>query len=197
LEHQFQLLELTVVFLSALICGLIFQRLRQPPLVGYIIAGILLGPSAFELVSNMDAIRFLVELGAMLLMFVVGMELSLRGFRRVYKLTLSIVALQIAFGLVITFGLGWFFDWSTARSIVLGFAFAISSTAVGVNMLEEVGELRGSVGRLAVGILIAQDLAVIPMLVIIGGLGKQEGADPGSFFVFSRRSGSLFGSFTP
>jgi len=166
------------VFLSALVCGLIFQRLRQPPLVGYIIAGILLGPSAFELVSNMDAIRFLAELGAMLLMFVVGMELSLRGFRRVYKLTLSIVALQIAFGLVITFGLGWFFDWSTARSIVLGFAFAISSTAVGVNMLEEVGELRGSVGRLAVGILIAQDLAVIPMLVIIGGLGKQEGADP-------------------
>ena len=140
------------MFLSALVCGLIFQRLRQPPLVGYIIAGILLGPSAFELVSNMDAIRFLAELGAMLLMFVVGMELSLRGFRRVYKLTLSIVALQIAFGLVITFGLGWFFDWSTARSIVLGFAFAISSTAVGVNMLEEVGEWRGAVGGLAVGI---------------------------------------------
>lgn len=178
MEHQFQLVELTTVFLAALACGLLMHKLRQPPLVGYIVAGILLGPSAFELVSNKEAVRFLAELGAMLLMFVVGMELSLRGFRRVYKLTLSVVALQVAFGLAITFGLGWFFNWSTSLSIVLGFAFAISSTAVGVNMLEEIGELRGSVGGLAVGVLIAQDLAVVPMLVIVSGLGHGAGADP-------------------
>lgn len=178
MEHNIQLLELTGVFLAALVCGLVFYRLRQPPLVGYIIAGVLLGPSAFGLVSNTEAVRFLAELGAILLMFVIGMELSLRGFRRVYKLTLSVVALQTALGLAMTFTLGWFFDWSNALKIVLGFAFAISSTAVGVNLLEEVGELRGSVGGLAVGVLIAQDLAVIPMLVIVASLGGEENADP-------------------
>jgi CPA2 family monovalent cation:H+ antiporter-2 len=177
LEHQVELLELTIVFLTALICGLLMQKMRQPPLVGYILAGVLLGPSAFELVTNKAAVRFLAELGAILLMFVVGMELSLRGFRRVYKLTLSVVALQTALGLLVTFAFGWFFDWPSSLSIVLGFAFAISSTAVGVNMLEEIGELRGSVGGLAVGILIAQDLAVIPMLVIVGGLGADGTAN--------------------
>ena len=109
MEQHFQLVELTTVFLAALMCGLLMQKLRQPPLVGYILAGIFLGPSAFEYVSNTGTVRFLAELGAMLLMFVVGMELSLRGFRRVYKLTLSVVALQTAFGLLITFSLGWFF----------------------------------------------------------------------------------------
>ncbi len=178
MEHQVQLVELTTVFLAALGCGLVMQKLRQPPLVGYIVAGILLGPSALGLLSNQEAIQFLAELGAILLMFVVGMELSLRGFRRVYRLTLGIVALQVAFGLAITFGLGLIFGWSAGLSLALGFAFAISSTAVGINLLEEVGELRGSVGRLAVGVLIAQDLAVIPMLVIIGSLGGDNTIDP-------------------
>ena len=178
MEHQLELVELTTVFLAALACGLLMQKLRQPPLVGYIIAGVLLGPSVLGLLSNLEAIQFLAELGAILLMFVVGMELSLRGFRRVYRLTLGIVALQIAFGLAITFGMGLVFDWSAGLSLVLGFAFAISSTAVGINLLEEVGELRGSVGGLAVGVLIAQDLAIIPMLVIIESLGNGGRIDP-------------------
>lgn len=111
-------------------------------------------------------------------MFVIGIELSLRVFRRIYKLTMLIVALQIFFGLLICFAIGWIFDWSDSRAIVLGFAVALSSTAVGVNMLDEVGELHSSIGRLTVGILIAQDLAVVPMLIITQSIGKGNLSDP-------------------
>ncbi len=177
MENQLEYLGLSSVFLVALSLGLLMLRLRQPPLVGYILAGILLGPSVFGLVTGVEAVRFLAELGAMLLMFVIGMELSLRGFRRVYKLTLGVVSLQILLGLVVTLIIGLFFGWPFATIVILGFALALSSTAVGVNMLEEVGELRSSVGRLAVGILIAQDLALVPMLVVANGLRAGEGVD--------------------
>ena len=177
MEHQLEFLGLSAVFLVALSLGLLMLRLRQPALVGYILAGILLGPSGFGLVTSVDAVRFLAELGAILLMFVIGMELSLRGFRRIYQLTLSVVALQIALGLVVSAIIGLIVDWQSSTIIILGFALALSSTAVGVNMLEDIGELRSSVGRLTVGILIAQDLALVPMLVVANGLRVGEMID--------------------
>ena len=178
MHDDIQLFELTAVLLTALAAGLLMIRLKQPPLVGYILTGMILGPSALAMVENREAIRFLAELGAILLMFVIGIELSLRVFRRIYKLTMLIVALQIFFGLLICFAIGLIFDWSDSRTIVLGFAVALSSTAVGVNMLDEVGELHSSIGRLTVGILIAQDLAVVPMLIITQSIGKGNLSDP-------------------
>ena len=182
MEHQFEFIGLSAVFLVALSLGLLMLRLRQPPLVGYILAGVLLGPSVFGLVTAIAAVQFLAELGAMLLMFVIGMELSLRGFRRVYQLTLGVVGLQILLGLVVALVIGLFFDWPIATIVILGFALALSSTAVGVNMLEEIGELRSSVGRLTIGILIAQDLALVPMLVVANGLRAGEMIDPLTVF---------------
>lgn len=182
MHDEIQLIELTTVFLTALASGLLMIRLKQPPLVGYILTGIILGPSGLALVENREAIRFLAELGAIMLMFVIGIELSLRVFRRIYKLTMLIVALQITFGLLICFSLGWFFDWEYSRSVVLGFAVALSSTAVGVNMLDEIGELHSSIGRLTIGILIAQDLAVVPMLIVTQSLGQGNLSDPSALF---------------
>lgn len=178
MDHELQLIELTTVFLAALASGLLMIRLKQPPLVGYIITGIVLGPSAFALVENREAVRFLAELGAIMLMFVIGIELSLRVFRRLYKLTMLIVAIQITLGLIICFSLGWIFDWTDSRAVIIGFAVALSSTAVGVNMLDQVGELHTSIGRLTIGILIAQDLAVVPMLVIVQSIGQGNLSDP-------------------
>lgn len=178
MDHELQLIELTTVFLTALASGLLMIRLKQPPLVGYILTGIILGPSVFALIENREAIRFLAELGAIMLMFVIGIELSLRVFRRIYKLTMVIVAIQIFLGLFICFSLGWLFEWTDSRAVILGFAIALSSTAVGVNMLDQVGELHSSIGRLTIGILIAQDLAVVPMLVIVQSIGQGNLSDP-------------------
>ena len=94
LAHE-QLVPLALVILIALSFGVIFTHLRQPAVIGYILAGIVLGPSGFSLVQNEKNITFLAELGVLLLLFVIGMELSLRSFRRIWRIALATVILQI------------------------------------------------------------------------------------------------------
>jgi CPA2 family monovalent cation:H+ antiporter-2 len=163
----------TVIFV-ALVCGIAMERFRQPALVGYILAGVLMGPSAFSIVEDRAQIDTLAELGVLLLLFIVGMELSLRSFRRIWRLTVMVTAFQI-FGSVSTMlFLSMFFGFKIELAILLGFIIAVSSTAVAIKLLEDVGELRTRAGRVAVGVLIAQDLAVVPMMLGIAAMGGEE-----------------------
>ena len=168
------LTAIAVVALVALLCGMGMERLRQPALVGYILSGVLLGPSAFALVENRGDIDSLAELGVLMLLFVVGMELSLRLFRRLWRLALLAALCQIgaSTGVMLLF---WaFMGWPLGLSVLLGFVVAISSTAVAIKVLEAGGELNTRSGRITVGVLIAQDLAVVPMMLTIGALGGDE-----------------------
>ncbi len=169
---QTQLTGLAVVALAALICGMVMQRFRQPAVAGYILAGVILGPSSVSLVHDRQTIQQLAELGVLMLLFLIGMELSLRGFRAVLKIALATTALQIAVGLLAMFGLGQLLGWPMPQVILLGFVVAISSTAVAIKMLQEIGELRSRIGQVTVGVLIAQDLAVVPMMLIVGSFGE-------------------------
>ncbi|MFA6021895.1 MAG: cation:proton antiporter, partial [Rhodospirillales bacterium] len=83
------LISLAAVILVALVCGLVLTRLRQPALVGYLLSGIVLGPSGFGLVHSREPISFLADLGVLLLLFLVGMELSLRSFRAIWGVALA------------------------------------------------------------------------------------------------------------
>jgi CPA2 family monovalent cation:H+ antiporter-2 len=166
-EHA-QLTALAIVVLAALACGMTMQRLRQPAVVGYIVAGVILGPSGLALVENRAIIQMLAELGVLMLLFLIAMELSLRGIRAVWQIAVFTTTLQIAAALAVMAGVGTMLDWTLPRIILLAFVVAISSTAVAIKMLEEIGELRSRVGQVTVGVLIAQDLAVVPMMVIVG-----------------------------
>jgi CPA2 family monovalent cation:H+ antiporter-2 len=168
------LTTIAVVALVALLCGMGMERLRQPALVGYILSGVLLGPSAFALVENRSDIDSLAELGVLMLLFVVGMELSLRLFRRLWRLAVLAALCQIgaSTGVMLLF---WaFMDWPLGLSVLLGFVVAVSSTAVAIKVLEAGGELNTRSGRITVGVLIAQDLAVVPMMLTIAALGGDE-----------------------
>ena len=167
--HTGDLFDIAAVVTAALILGLLLQRLRQPAIVGYIIAGAVLGPSGLELIGDREAVSLLAELGVLLLLFVIGMELSLRGFRRVYRVAILGCGLQVAVSVGVMLLLSYAFAWPTSLAIVMGFVGALSSTAVAFKILEDIGELRTDVGRTAVGVLIAQDLAVVPMLLVIDG----------------------------
>lgn len=162
---------IAAVVLAALVCGIAMERFRQPALVGYILAGVLLGPSAFAVVEDRAQIDVLAELGVLLLLFIVGMELSLRSFRRIWRLTVMAMACQVFGSVSAMLFLSTFFDLKTELAILLGFVIALSSTAVAIKLLEDVGELRTRAGRVAVGVLIAQDLAVVPMMLGVAAMG--------------------------
>ena len=156
----------------AVIMGLLFVRLRQPPIVGYIVAGLLLGPTGFGFVNQSESITILAELGVLLLLFLIGMELSVRAFVLVLFPAVVIAFGQIFAGMGVTFLLGWLLDWSLPQIILLGFIVALSSTAVAIKVLEDIGELRTETGRITIGVLIAQDIAIVPMLIVAESFGN-------------------------
>jgi len=177
IAHIDTLTSIALVTTVALLCGLVLIRLRQPAIVGYIIAGVVLGPTGLKLVSNTEPVQVLAELGVIMLLFLIGMELSLRSFKSVYRTALSTAALQIAVSFAVFWGIGHFLDWPIQRVVVFAFSTALSSTAVSIKILEETDDLGTPVGRTTVSTLIAQDLAVIPMLLIIGAFEAANAPD--------------------
>ena len=172
-----ELTGIAVVAVVALVCGILMSRLRQPAIVGYILAGVLLGPSGFALVENREQVTLLAELGVLLLLFLIGMELSLRAFARVWRVALLGAGLQILISVAVMLVLSTVLGWSLSLAVLLGFVVALSSTAVAIKTLEDIGELRTEAGQTAVGVLIAQDLAIVPMLVIIGSMASEASFD--------------------
>jgi len=170
MEGALELTGITIVGLAAVICGMVMTRLRQPAIVGYILAGVILGPSGLGLVGNREQIQLLAELGVLLLLYFIGMELSLRSFRRMWRLAIFTTVIQIGLSVGVAFAVTNFLGWPPSQAVLLGFVLALSSTAVAVRMLDDVGELRTRAGRITVGVLIAQDLAVAPMLLVISGM---------------------------
>ncbi len=161
---------IAVVVLAALLCGLAMERLRQPAIVGYILAGVLLGPSALALVENRDQVDVLAELGVLMLLFVIGMELSLRVFRRLWRLAVTATLFQIGASTAVMLVASRLFGWPLGLALLLGFVVALSSTAVAIKVLEDVGELRTRAGRITIGVLVAQDLAVVPMMLVLAAV---------------------------
>ncbi len=175
-----ELTGLAVVAVAALACGILLTRLRQPAIVGYILAGVLLGPSGLALVEDRGLIVALAELGVLMLLFVIGIELSLRALARVWRIALLTTGLQIGISVGVMLLLSRLLGWSPALSILLGFAVAISSTTVAIKILEDIGGLRTPAGRLAVAVLIAQDLAIVPMMLIIDAMAPTQAFDFGA-----------------
>ena len=190
-ETASALTGLAIVALAALACGMIMHRLKQPAVMGYILAGALLGPSGFGLVESREFISLLAELGVLMLLFLIGMEISLRAIREVWKIAVTVTLLQIAVGLGAMSALGALLDWPLSRTILVGFVVALSSTAVAIKMLDEIGELRTRTGQITIAILVAQDLAVVPMMLIVGSFRGGQGIGWESVFTIALSIGFL------
>jgi CPA2 family monovalent cation:H+ antiporter-2 len=172
MPHHDSLVAIAIVGLAALLCGMAMTRLRQPALVGYILAGVLLGPSALGLVVDRDLISLFAEIGVLMLLFLIGMELPLASFLKVWRIALACMALQIVGALCFAFLLSGLMGWTREAAIVAGFVMALSSTAVAIKILEAIGEMESDTGRLTIAVLIAQDLAVVPMMLIVRDLSR-------------------------
>ena len=176
-------LELVLLYLVAAVLGVVVCRsLKLPPMLGYLVVGVLIGPNAMALAKDSAAVTYLAEFGVVFLMFVIGLEFNLPKLRSmrtlVFGLGLSQVALTMLgaiaghFLLVAAYhavtGADWQMSWRGA--IVLGGAIAMSSTAIVAKLLADRLELESEHGRRVMGVLLFQDLAVVPLLVLIPAL---------------------------
>lgn len=157
-----------------LMMGLFFKWIHQPEIIGYLIAGVIIGPNGIAFITETDTINHLGSLGVTLLLFFIGMEISPRNIISRWKVAIIGTLLQIFFSLLIVWLIGQLFDWSLKRVILLGFIISLSSTAVVLKLLKDRNELNTPVGNDVLTILIAQDLAIVPMLIILGLLGGTE-----------------------
>jgi len=139
---------------------LILRWLKQPPLVGYILAGLALGPAGLGLVDYSDEISSLAEFGVILLLFIIGIELSVMAFLRV--LQPAMIATRC---ILLALSVNAYFNWTLPQILLIGFILTLSSTAVALMVLQGLGQSRTHAGQLTVGVLVAQDIAVVPMLV--------------------------------
>lgn len=160
--------------------GLGFLRLRQPPLVGFILAGVALGPTGFGFIADSANVTLLAEMGVIVLLFFIGMELSIRAFILSLRQALLVAGGQIGVSVGVALLIAAISGTPFAEGLILGFVVALSSTVVAMKMLDDRGALRSETGRIAVGVLIAQDIAVVPMLILVTSLG---GADSGEIGV--------------
>ena len=158
------------------------RALKLPPLVGYLVVGLLLGPHALALAPDTDVTRWLAEIGVVFLMFSIGLEFSLPKLRAMRSLVFGLGGLQVGFTVLAVVaavlltqdlhGMGW------QAGVALGGAMAMSSTAMVMRLASDRGEIESAHGRPVVGVLLFQDLAVVPLLVLIPALAG-IGADGG------------------
>ncbi|ANI36390.1 portal protein [Pseudomonas sp. JY-Q] len=185
MPHDGSLLQATVVFLLAVVLLVpLAQRLKMGAVPGYLLAGILIGPSVFGLLGNPDNVARLSEMGVVMLLFVIGLELSPRRLWTMRRALFGVGSLQVGLTAVLLGLLAfWLFDQSKPAAIVLGLGLALSSTAFGLQVLAERKDLGKPHGRLAVAILLFQDIAAIPLIAVVPLLGgdvstADEGAWP-------------------
>jgi CPA2 family monovalent cation:H+ antiporter-2 len=176
-------LEVVLLYLVAAVAGVVaFRSMKLPPMLGYLVVGVVIGPNALALAQDSASVRYLAEFGVVFLMFVLGLEFNLPKLRSmrtlVFGLGLSQVVLTVVGAVLGHFLLLWLFSFTLRPwelgwqgAIVLGGAIAMSSTAIIVKLMAERLELDSEHGRRVLGILLFQDLAVVPLLVIIPALG--------------------------
>jgi CPA2 family monovalent cation:H+ antiporter-2 len=179
-HHDIALIStMAISLVYALVGGYIASRMRLPPLVGYLIAGIVVGPFTPGFVADRKLAPQLAEIGVILLMFGVGLHFSVRDLLAVRKIAVPGALVQIALSVALTCGLTHFWGWPFGPSLVLGLALSVASTVVLLRALESQGILDSPSGRIAVGWLIVEDLVTVLILVLLPALATALGGDPG------------------
>jgi len=179
--HEMPLIATIVAGLGlAFVFGAIANRLRMPPLVGYLVAGVLVGPHTPGFVADQHLATQLAELGVILLMFGVGLHFSLKDLLSVRAIAVPGAIVQIAVATLLGMALSWMLGWTLGAGVVFGLALSVASTVVLLRALQERRIIETERGRIAVGWLIVEDLAMVLALVLLpalaGALGGNEAA---------------------
>jgi CPA2 family monovalent cation:H+ antiporter-2 len=176
MPHDISLITTIAASLGlALIMGLLANRLKLPTIVGYLIAGIMIGPATPGFVADIELSSQLAEIGVILLMFGVGLHFSLKDLLEVRRIALPGAIFQIIVATSLGLILAKFWGWSIGGSLVFGLALSVASTVVLIKALEQRGQLQTGNGQIAVGWLIVEDLVMVLVLVLLPPLSKSFG----------------------
>lgn len=163
--------QLVLLLLAALLLGMLFERLGQSAILGYLMAGTVMGPAALNIVQANSGVPILAELGVSLLLFAIGLEFSARRLLRLGRIALLGGSLQVGVTLVLGYLIAMGAGCSARVSLAIGAMVALSSTACVLRVLTDRGELDSVHGRSALGILLLQDVAVVPLVLFVTMLG--------------------------
>jgi len=164
---------LVTIIAVILLIGLSLQLARQPQVIGYLLAGVAIGPFGLALLTDAQFASRLGSFGVVLLLFFVGMEVAPRQLLSGWRTAVIGTLVQVALSVTLVIPIGLWFNWPMERIVLLGFVTSLSSTAVIVKLLRDSGEINHREGQDVLGILLMQDLIIIPMLIIIGLLGGE------------------------
>ncbi len=163
-----------IVGLGVVISGFLLSKIKQPTLIAYILIGVLIGQYGFDLIGNPETMMHIGELGIILLFFFIGMEIDLYSFIGNWKLAVFGTLGQILLSIGAMGAIGLVFRWNNTRIIVMGFVIALSSSAVIFKLLEDKKILDKKIGRNVSSILLAQDIAIAPILILISIFGGED-----------------------
>lgn len=166
-----ELINIVLISLIVIVVGAVLRFFKQPYIIAYILAGVFIGKHGLELVTDEESIKTVGEFGLILLLFFIGMEISLPDFIKNWKVPTFGTIFQVIGSVLMMAVIGWFMDWSVNRIVVLGFIVSLSSSAVVIKLLQDNNESHTKIGQSVISILITQDIVVVPMLIITTYLG--------------------------
>ena len=186
--------EVAALLVAAAAVAYVCQRLRVPPVVGFLVAGVALGPGGFGLVRGMELIEAVAEVGVMLLLFTIGIEFSLEKLARIRRTVLLGGSLQVVLTVAAVAGLLVAFGVAARPALFTGCLVALSSTAVVLKLLSSHGETGSPLGETALGVLVFQDLAVIAMVLLVPTLATGAGGGAGSLLALAKAALIVLGA---
>ena len=170
--------DLLILLLVSIPIAIIFDRLRLPVIIGFMIAGVLIGPFGFGLIRDVGAVEALAEIGVVLLLFTIGLEFSVRRIVDMKRVVLWGGGLQVVLTTLLMIGVTYFLGRPFRQEVFFGFLFALSSTAIVLKSYIDRAEIDTPHGKAGVGILLFQDLCIVPMMLMVPILSGKEGSSP-------------------
>jgi len=172
--HDASFLSETLIFLiAAVVVAPVFQRLRSSLVLGYLVAGVMIGPGILGLISGSKQVHNIAELGVVFLLFTIGLELSVDRLKVIRNQIFGVGTAQVVVTSVVIASIAWSVGFTLLTAVIIGGGLALSSTAVVLQLLSERGELASRRGRLTFAILLLQDLAVVPLLALVPAFAGQ------------------------
>lgn len=157
--------DIAVIFVLSVLVLFIFHKIKAPTIVGFLVTGVLAGPQGMGLIQAVDQVEVLSEIGVILLLFTIGLEVSLKDLMKIKKYVLVGGSLQVSLTILAVYAIMRFMEYPAGTSIFLGFLVSLSSTAIVLRIIQSKDELYTPQGRTILGILIFQDIAIVPLML--------------------------------